>query len=96
MKKFILDGKKMTSISDAHKHIKNQLNFPLYYGENLDALWDILSTIGEPTSIFLMNCDSLKENLSLYAQTLLDVIYDAACENENIIFSVDNQSDDSI
>ena len=88
MKKIILDGSQMTSIKDTHKYIKIQLNFPLYYGENLDALWDILSTISDPTCITLINNDALDENLGIYAKLLIEVFCDAAKDNKKVHFLI--------
>ncbi|MFA9422999.1 MAG: barstar family protein [Sedimentibacter sp.] len=88
MEKIMLDGSKMTSKSTAHKYIKEALNFPIYYGENLDALWDMLSTISIPTSIYLTNEDKLKENLGEYGELFIDVFQEASCDNDNICFSI--------
>lgn len=35
----------------AHAYLATQFDFPSYYGHNLDALWDMLTEISEPTEI---------------------------------------------
>jgi len=40
----ILDGTKIQTEQDFHKLLSGLLNFGSYYGNNLDALWDRLST----------------------------------------------------
>lgn len=39
-----LDGQAIRSEADFHAAIMAALPFPHYYGKNLDALWDVLST----------------------------------------------------
>ncbi len=34
---------KMQTIADIHDELKEKLKFPEYYGNNLDALWDIIT-----------------------------------------------------
>ncbi|WP_224988025.1 barstar family protein, partial [Bacillus amyloliquefaciens] len=43
MLKVIIDGKDVTSTEALHRILKDQLDFPDYYGENLNALWDCLT-----------------------------------------------------
>lgn len=88
MNEIILDGCNMTSKSSAHKYIKNIMNFPDYYGENLDALWDLLSTYSDTISIYLINEDILNENLGEYGNLLIGVFQEAAYENDNIHFAI--------
>ena len=45
MEKVKLNGNKMKSKEEAHLYIKKKLKHPEYYGNNLDALWDTLSSI---------------------------------------------------
>lgn len=40
----ILNGLKVNSVEDFHKEIAKLLGFGPYYGRNLDALWDMMST----------------------------------------------------
>ncbi|HBD63549.1 MAG TPA: hypothetical protein DC038_03835 [Clostridiales bacterium] len=84
----ILDGSKMTSRDTAHKYIKECMNFPEYYGENLDALWDLLSTWASETTVYLLNEEKMHENLGEYGELLKGVFQEAAYENDNICFVV--------
>lgn len=75
-----LDGRKMSSKEEAHKYIKEMLNFPDYYGENLDALWDLLSTNSEVKSIYLLHEDKLYEYLEEYGKHMVGVFQEAKSE----------------
>ncbi|TWH79342.1 barstar family protein [Sedimentibacter saalensis] len=86
MKEIILDGKEMIDKTAAHKYIKKQMNFPDYYGENLDALWDLLSTTSTSTTIYLINEHEIINNLGEYGNLLLEVFQDASFENDSICF----------
>lgn len=88
MRNITLDGKEMTSSKAAHLYLKQKLNFPEYYGENLDALWDLLTTIGSPTLIRLLNHDLLDEQLGEYGSTLKSVFQAAAQENKNLSLEI--------
>ena len=65
MKKIILNGKLMEN--NPHEYMKKSLNFPEYYGKNLDALFDCLSEIGEKTEITLIYSKKIKKTRKKYA-----------------------------
>ena len=67
-----LDAKKMTEKEEAHKYLKHIFEFPEYYGENLDALYDCLSEI-KGLKIVIVN--SAEEG---YFPAVLEVMKDAA------------------
>lgn len=67
-----------------HEYLQKELDFPLYYGKNLDALFDLLSERKEETEIIIENFDKLKEKFGSYADAFLDVLHDSAEENEKI------------
>ena len=45
MKQIHLDGNFLCDIVHAHEYLKELLEFPEYYGKNLDALYDCLTDL---------------------------------------------------
>lgn len=84
----ILDGKKMLNKTLTHEYIKWKLKAPDYYGNNLDSLWDILSTWDRPIEIDLINTEDAIVNLGDYGESLIDVFKDAEEDNKNIILKL--------
>ena len=80
----IIDCSLFDSKLSLHEYLKKELNFPEYYGKNLDALFDLLTERREETEIIIENFDKLKEKFGLYADAFLDVLHDASEENEKI------------
>lgn len=72
-----IDGKLIKK--EGHDYIKEALNFPDYYGKNLDALYDCLTEIGIETQIKLINAD-------LISNDLLETFIDASDENTFLEF----------
>ena len=70
-----LDGKLIEK--DGHDYLKEALNFPDYYGKNLDALYDCLCEI--KMNITLVNSDCVSSDI-------IDTFVDAASENELLSF----------
>ena len=48
-----LDSRMLDDKEALHGEIAKQLQLPLYYGNNLDALWDILTAWGNPLEIII-------------------------------------------
>lgn len=47
MKQITLDGNILADASLMHDYLKEQLQFPEYYGNNLDALYDCLTDLDD-------------------------------------------------
>lgn len=75
MRKIILDGSVMTGREALHDALCAQLALPEYYGRNLDAMYDCLTTMPE-TEIELRNWPQAG-----YLARALDVMRDAAEDN---------------
>ena len=73
----ILDASRLSDRQAAHAYLREQLNLPNYYGNNLDALYDCLTDLSVPTTIHVENWP--EED---YMQRALAVLRDAAEENE--------------
>ena len=79
-----LDGSILKSKEELHSTIQWQLQLPEYYGRNLDALWDVLSTWSAPLCIEVTHTELLKRHLADYADALLEMLHDAVAENNTI------------
>ncbi len=88
MKITILNGKRMTYNKSTHAYLKRKLQFPDYYGNNLDALWDLLTSISNPIEIILLNIDDMYENLGEYGEEIVKTFEEAMDENANIVFRI--------
>ncbi|MCM3740960.1 barstar family protein [Oceanobacillus luteolus] len=88
MKYITLNGKEMLTKEDVHPYLKDKLSIKEYYGNNLDALWDVLSTYNKVLQIELLHHDDLLENLGEYAQAIVQLFHDATEENPNIKFII--------
>ena len=74
MKQVTLKGEKIRSVSDLHKELKEQLELPDYYGENLDALWDCLTGwVGMPLLIEWKNVEKSRIYLGDQAEAYLQL-----------------------
>ena len=81
-----IDGKLMVTRKAAHEELKRAMELPEWYGRNLDALWDMLTTI--EVSAVLAEKDAMLEHLRDYGQDLLDTLLEAAEENPRFRFRV--------
>lgn len=89
----VLDGALMTSKEAAHAHLRQKFDFPDYYGNNLDALWDLLSTWSDPLFVRLIHSESLYQSLGAYGVQLISVFTDVIQENSKIQFEISHESD---
>lgn len=83
----LIDGKEIKNREQLHTILAKNLKFPAYYGKNLDALYDVLSTdFSGETIIKFKHINSLRAKLgSEYVEGLVQTIMDAAEENNRII-----------
>lgn len=87
MKKITLDARKMDTRDKAHEYLAKKCDFPDYYGNNLDAAYDLLSTCAE-TVITVKNAGMLEKNLGDYGKAFLQVIIDAGENNSKLIVEI--------
>lgn len=85
----ILDGYKMDNKENLHLYLKQSFDLSEYYGENLDALWDELTSLNEEVEIILINSNYMLNKLGEYGNMLLELFRDLAFEQENINFMSD-------
>ena len=84
----ILDGALMTDRAAVHDLLAEKFAFPDYYGRNLDALYDLLSTYPAQVHVAVLHGAQLPEYLGNYGKSLLRTLQDAADHNPNVKLSI--------
>lgn len=86
MRVIILNGNRIASMEEAHLHIKEKCQFPGYYGKNLDALYDLLSTEDREALVLLFDSKGMVQRLGSKGEKLMETFQDAALANQHIHF----------
>ncbi len=84
MGKIILDGAMMTDRAAAHAYLQAALELPAYYGANLDALWDCLTTDCTPREVVITNGAAISASLGNYGEALVQVFLAAAATSDSL------------
>ena len=85
--KVIIDGKDVTRIEVLHRILKDELDFPDYYGENLNALWDCLTGwIEFPLTLVWKNFETSQKELGSDADDVLRILKKAQEELDGEFF----------
>ncbi|MBQ7221581.1 MAG: barstar family protein [Synergistaceae bacterium] len=74
-----LDALRLQKKEEAHKYLRETLNFPEYYGGNLDALHDCLTELDD-VSVEFVNA----EKAGGYFARVMGVFIDSAEENPGL------------
>ena len=87
--KCIVDGKKIRNKRALHLLLKKDLKLSDYYGNNLDALWDEISSSIREREIIVKNQEDLIENLGEYGKRFMTVLYDLDKSISNFVFIIE-------
>ena len=79
MKQITLDGNILADAAQAHEYLKEMLDFPEYYGKNLDALHDCLGDLQDVE----ITITAPEEDSAIF-QRFLRVLKAADRENESL------------
>lgn len=83
MREFIINGEAMTSKKAMYTHLNRVFSFPNYFGNNLDALWDLLTEENEPTVIYFKHIAKLIEHMDGYGEKLIQVFQNLEQTTDN-------------
>ena len=88
MKTITLDLAHMQSVPALHNYLRSVLALPVYYGANLDALYDCLTELDAVTELVVPAVIADEAHLGWYGEQLLQVLQDAAEENEALTVTI--------
>ena len=68
-----------------HTYLKKAFDFPAYYGENLDALYDCLTDPMGQIQVALPSEKAWHDAMGGYGEAMYDIFLRAARENKNLV-----------
>ena len=84
MKEITIDCRGFVPRSDLHKAFADALSFPEWYGNNLDALYDQLTSIGTETVIHLSHWQEAEISMGHYGTCARRMMEDAQQMNPKV------------
>ena len=84
MNEIIIDCSTVESKADLHAALASALSFPDHYGNNLDALYDCLTEIGQDTCLILQDWHHAEYRLGDYSGKAVYVFHCAIRENPHL------------
>ena len=89
MKIILIDAKKMRE-RDFHDYFRRKLGLKGYHGNNLDAMYDVLSTLREDLVIYVYNYDT--DILGEYGESICRTLKELEGQKDNITLKTVNIS----
>lgn len=84
----LLDGNVILSKEILFKTLKDQINSDDFYGNNLDALWEVLSYSIDHLVVTIKNKKELENNLGDYLNKLLNLLKELNDINVSVTFNI--------
>lgn len=85
----VIDGANMLTRRAAHEELARVLGFPEWYGANLDALWDLVSTM--KAEVVMVRSEVMLGELEVYGSKLIQTLIEASAENPDFRFTLANE-----
>jgi len=84
MKKVKLTGKAIRSLDEFYGEIAKKFRFPDYFGRNLDALWDVLTTdVKGPVELAWEDSEASKKSMGKDFAKVAALLRDVGKERED-------------
>ena len=84
MKTYTIDLNSVYNADELHAEIRGVLPVPEFYGNNLDALHDVLTDFHEPCRIEFRNLTEAEITMPKYIRSLKKMCEDVMKENEKV------------
>jgi len=90
MSTYTFDCSSWDSVNAAHADLSAKLEFPDYYGNNLDALWDMLAGwIEGPVTIRLRNAAAVRNLLGPAGERMMALLLEADASIKGVHLRLD-------
>ena len=89
MKIVFLDGEKIDSVAEMHAVFAAELDFPAYYGGNLDALHDLLTENAGKIGVIVANPEAFKKTLGRRFKPFVRLMEELTSEREGFYFTLE-------
>lgn len=87
MREILVDLNMLDTKDKIHDFFSTELETPQWYGRNLDALYDELTSVCEELSII---CKGNLESLPVCTKGLVDVLQDASAANRYLVVEIES------
>jgi ribonuclease inhibitor len=85
-KKVKLPGNSISSLDEFYDQIARKLRFPDYFGRNLDALWDLLTTdVKGPVELVWEDAEASKKFMGRDFEKIAALLKDVEKERDDFI-----------
>ena len=91
MRVWTIDAALLPDRAALHAWAAAALPLPAYYGNTLDALYDVLSTLDVDTQIFVEHAGALPDRFGHWGQAVLRLLARAGEENPHLTVTVNDQ-----
>ncbi len=85
----LLDGNTIANKEILFITLKNQIKSDEFFGNNLDALWEVLSYGTENLLVTILNMKELETNLGDYLNKLLNLFKELNDTNINVTINIE-------
>ncbi len=86
MKLLFLDMNRLKDREALHERLREKLQLPEYYGNNLDALNDVLSEGGVRAVLVFENCSLASDEMKDYLEKIRAMAEKLGSENKELVF----------
>ena len=95
MKDCVIHGDRIHGLDSLYDQLSAELEFPEWFGRNLDALFDCLTDLPD-SQITIYQWSSLAERLGKKANALWRVLTEAGLDNQPLTVSILDEDADEI
>ena len=79
-----LDFSRCTEKQELFKELREKMDWQKWYGNNLDALWDVLTGLPHKGKHFIITLPDAESDIASYADNICDIFREAGVSFETV------------